>query len=162
MGAVANLMSASTTASSTFSKYNATTSQTQFQVNQDNTNAALANIQAQQSTVEGNQKSSVAGLETGAEVGKAVAGYASQGVVVGAGSAGAVVNSLQQKGAQTQQQIQSSAWRQSFGFSVESSQYASKAQFDQIEGDENANQTLLTGGMQSLTDITKAFSPKVA
>jgi len=153
MGAAASILTVSsiaTTGLQTFSQYNAVKSQGEYQKNVYETNARFANVQAEDAIRRGDKNSESHLKQVRALIGGQRATLAAQNVEIDSGSPLAVQMDTAGIGALDALEIRNNAWRESWGFKVQSADFQSKARFAMLEARNKANNTLLTGGLQAL------------
>lgn len=115
-----------------------------------NTNAGLARMQGAQALSQGDISASRLTTQARGIQGAQRAAFAAQGVDTGSGSAGDVTASTGALGALDALTIKNNAWRQSFGYNVQAIQASSQGQFAKMAADNQAGNTLLTGGMRAV------------
>jgi len=116
-----------------------------------NQNASLADMQADDATMRGDVAAQRQRARTASAVGSIRAGMASQGVDVNSGSASDVQASTAGIGALDELTIKNNAWREAWGYRVQSFQATSQGRYAEQAANNQSNQTLLTGGMTALT-----------
>ena len=156
----AGLLSAFSQLGAGFSNSNAESSASQFKASQLQLSSQTAALQASSTINAANQQSTLTSKKVATAEGQARANYGAQGVAVDTGSAAAVQSSTASEGALAEQTIQSNAWREAWGFDIQNLNDKSEADMTTLEGENQANNTMLTGGMNALADITKGFTPK--
>lgn len=156
MGGILSALSSLTSANS---NANAASDAANFKAQQLQLNSEAASMQAESTIAAGNEEASMVSKKVGQTIGQARASAASQGVVADTGSAADVQKSSQVEGAIAEHTIRSNAWRQAWGLKVEASNDLSEAEMTKLEGQGEATNTMLTGGMSALGDIVKGFTP---
>ena len=89
--------------------------------------------------------------------GSETASAGAQGIDPNSGSAGDVrgdTNTLGQLDALT---IKNNAWKTAWGYKVQAANQNSQAQFDQITAQNEANSTILTGGLNAASSIAMGY-----
>lgn len=119
-------------------------------------NARLAEIKAGDAMERGDRAANKADLQTSRLIGAQRASYGAQGVDVNTGSAAKVQSDSATLGALDSLTIKNNAWREAWGYKVQADNDAFAGKFTGMSLDYQGNNTLLTGGMNALTDFTKA------
>jgi hypothetical protein len=163
MGASAGLMMASSTATqgvaaigSAYSQSQATRSAGNYQNVVDQANAGMAGVESAGAIEQGNTAATNNDLQARAAIGSSRAASAAGGVDVGSGSAAATQGSIAAVGALDSLTIRNNAWRTSWGYQAQGLNASSAGTFAQQAGNNNANNTLLTGGMNAASSGMKA------
>lgn len=154
----AGILAGLSSISGAYSNSNAQRDVANFKANQLNLNAEAANLQADSTIRAGNEEAGLVGKKVAQTIGQERASAGSQGVVADTGSAANVQKSNQVEGAMSENTIKSNAWRQAWGLRVEASNYESESAMTRLEGQQESNNTLLTGGLNALGDVMKGFS----
>jgi hypothetical protein len=81
---------------------------------------------------------------------------AAQGIDTESGSALEIVGNTQLMSETDVQTIKNNAWRESWGYKVESISSSLRGEISKLSGESNARNTLLTGGMDALSSGLKA------
>lgn len=122
------------------------------------TNAKLAGVEAQQAVQQGDIAASKQNLQTQAAVGEAKAQQGTSGVDVGSGSAALVRLGATQAGLTNETTIRNNAQRQAWGYQVQATQDVYQGKFAQMSADNQAEQTLLSGGLQAVSGPLSTYS----
>ncbi len=130
--------------------------QAEFERKQYETNARLAEMNAEDAIKRGDKAASQAKRAGQLLLGKQRTGYAGQGVKVDAGSASDIQGETQSLSELDQLQIKSNAWREAWGYKVEANTNTGRAGMATAAGQNIANNTLLTGGLSFLRDSVQA------
>lgn len=158
MGATAGLaVMGIASAGNAFSQSQATKSQAAFEKQQYETNARLADMQAQDAIDRGNQDAQAANREKKKVLGAQQAAFAANGVDISSDivtQAQDQTNTLGELDALT---IKNNAAREAWGYKVQSQNYSNQGQFAQIAGAQKAKNTLITGGITTLGYGTQAY-----
>lgn len=113
-------------------------------------NAKLADYQAEDAIQRGDKESSKLNKAVSGLVGNQRANFAAQGIDVGTGSASEVQRDTKFLGALDYLKIKTNAAREAFGYKVQAANYTSAGQFAYAAGQNEANNTILTGGLSAL------------
>lgn len=133
-----------------------------FEAQQMNTNARLAEMNAKEAIAKGDSDAEKKRAEVRGVLGSQRASYASQGIDIGSGSAMTVQEDTAIQGAVDVETIKNNAYREAWGLKYQAGEARTEAQFRQISGRNEAAQTLLTGGLQALSygaDAMSKYSP---
>lgn len=159
MGIIGGLFAAST-AASTISSITTANSQAaaikmqgNYQKDQQQFNAQIADLQAKDATARGNKAAEAKRKETKRMIGAQRAALAAQGIEVNEDTALLIQEDTAGLGAEDVQEIKNNAWREAWGYQVESLDYSNQAAFTSLSSRFNARQTLLTGGLQAANDV---------
>lgn len=119
----------------------------QAQIARNNANTAQwnANIASQQ----GEQQSTMKGMQTAQTVGKVKTGFGASGVDVNSGSPASVAAAVSSAGMTDQQTIKSDAARTAWGYETQSTNFDNQATVDKQQGDWGALSSLLGGASSS-------------
>lgn len=120
-------------------------------------NARLADIQSQDAIDRGNQAANKNTDKTRQLIGSQRASLAAQGIDVNSGSAADVQADSASLGALDSATIKNNAYREAWGYKVQSMNDTYAGKFASIAADSNANNTLLTGGMNAVSDFEKGY-----
>lgn len=118
-------------------------------------NAQLADVKASDSIQRGDIEANRNDQRTRGIVGSQRAGLAAQGVDVNSGSAADVQADTAGMGAVDSLTIKNNAWREAWGYKVQSVNDTYQGKFTQMADNYAANNTLLTGGMTAIGDVGK-------
>lgn len=130
--------------------------QGEYEAQQLDTNAKLADLQKKDALKRGDEQASAVrrkGKETIATQ-RAVA--AASGVAVDSGDVKDAQIETELLAGLDENQVKASAWSQAFGYDMESIGTRSKARMTEATSGSNARNTLITGGLQFLSAGTKA------
>lgn len=83
--------------------------------------------------------------------------YGSQGIDVNFGSAADVQQQTREQGAMNVLKIKNNAYLEAWGYKSEAINDTAQGKFTQVSGDANARNTLITGGMNSLSYGLQAY-----
>lgn len=163
MGASAGLMMATSTASqgvssigTAYSQSQALRAQGEYQQQVANTNSGLAMVKAQDAASRGEISAGRNDMQTQRLIGAQRAALASQGVDVNSGSALEVQKDSAAMGALDSLTIRNNAWREAWGYKVQSLNDSYSGEFSKMAGDSEADNTLLTGGMKAMSSGLQA------
>lgn len=160
MGMVGGLMALNTganaigTATSTYSQAKAIKTQSKYEQQQANFNAEVADLQAQEAINRGNREASLKRKETKRLIGDQRAALAAQGIDVNTDTAAIIQQDTAGVGAEDVETIKNNAWKEAWGYQVQSQEYRSQAEFARISGKYKRSQTIATGGLQFARDIS--------
>lgn len=121
-------------------------------------NARMAQLQAKESLRQGREQSKEIKRAAAKVKGAQRAGYASQGVLVDSGSAADVVEETTELSTEDVMNVNNNAWRQAFGFDVESMNYRFGADYDRMRTRRDKAATILTGLNSASNYFTQAGS----
>lgn len=163
MGASAGLMMASSSATQGLSSIGTAYSQSQamkssgaYQNTVDQANAGMAGVESADAIQRGNTAATSNDIQARQAIGSSRASSAAGGVEVNSGSAAATQGSIAAVSALDALTIRNNAWRTSWGYQVTALNDSSAGKFAQQGADNNANNTLLTGGMGAVSSGLKA------
>jgi hypothetical protein len=120
-------------------------------------NAQLEDLQAEDATSRGAAGAAVQDAKTQTTIGAQRAAYAANGVNANSGSAAQVEGATQTLGALDSMTIRNNAIRQAFGYKTQAINSQFGGELAQSGADFEANETLLTGGMNAITSIGKGL-----
>lgn len=123
--------------------------QADFAASQAKSNTALSDYQAADAIDRGNLAASGAEKQTTARVGQQRTTSAASGVDINSGSAAAIQGDTAEEGAFNQLMIKNNAWREAWGYKTQAIQSTASGQFAQAAGQNQSQNTLLTGGMNA-------------
>lgn len=146
----ANALNSATTA---YSQSQAIKTQGNYQKNQLQFNAQIADLQAQDAIRRGDKEVKNKKIQTKQMIGTQRAALAAQGIEVNDDSALLIQEDTAGLGAEDAASIKSAAWREAWGYKVQNVDYTGQANMAQISSGFNARQTLLTGGLQFARDV---------
>lgn len=155
MGAVAALTAVSSigTLATSYSQSQALKSQGAYERQTADTNSRLANIQADDAIERGEREATELKKQTKRLVGSQRAALAAQGLDLESGDALAIQEETKALGALDALQIKNNAWREAWGYKVQANDYKGRGQFAYLSAKNQANNTILTGGMQVAKDV---------
>lgn len=145
-----DLISAGSSLSSAIFNAQALKSQSQYQANQFEFNAQMAEIQARDAIRRGQEMQRRLRLSGQKLKGAQRASYAGQGVQLDTDTPAAVADETNQLVTLDALQIQNNAWREAFGYKVQTMELRGDEALAAIAGNFNASQTLISGGMSAL------------
>lgn len=127
--------------------------QGEFQKQQYDFNASLADRQAAGAIARGDKQA--ARLKQGAKklIGSQRVALAAQGVDVNSGSAADIQEETQVLSDMDALEIKNNAWREAWGFRVQASDMRSAGQYAKLAGDNKKSNSLLTGGLKFLSGV---------
>lgn len=128
-----------------------------FKANQLRLNAKLAELQGRSTTEAAADEAALVGKKAGQVIGTQRAQFASQGVDVDSGSAASVQSSTLEQAQLTEDQIRTNAWKEAWGFEVESSNFKSEADMENLEGKGQAFNTILNSGLQGVNALERGW-----
>lgn len=140
---------------SAYNQANAKKTEAEFTQSQYKVNAKLASAQAQSAREEGDIQAGHMAAQTKANVAKQRVAAAATGADVNSGSALDLQSDTQWQGAQNAITIKNNAWRQAWGYNIQADNYKTQATFTGIAGQNEYNNTLLTGGMNAASFATQ-------
>lgn len=115
-----------------------------------NTNARIANLEADQTIAAGDVAASRKNLETRQVVGSIKATQGASGIDVSTGSSAHTRISTEFAGKMDEMTIRNNAARQAWGFKVQAMNDSFEGQMTKMTASNQAQQTLLTGGLQAI------------
>lgn len=157
MGSTGSLLVGSTLASGVakaggaMAQASALRSQGTVQAGLFDTNSKLAALQADDAERRGNTQAMESMRKTDEIVGAQKSGYAAQGVAVNSGSAADTIGDTKAMGALDMITIKNNAYREAMGYRIQASDYTFRGKMTQAADDNEANNTLLTGGLNALS-----------
>lgn len=113
-------------------------------------NARLADLKAEDAIRRGDKAATQAQKEISRILGEQVVAFAGQGVDVNTGTASKVVKESSRQAQEDVATIKQNAWLESWGYKIEGIQGVSQANFARIGAQNQASNTLLTGGINAL------------
>lgn len=122
------------------------------------TNAKLADIQAEQSLNIGDAEVARRNAETKRQVGSARAIQGASGVDVNSGSNAAVQRSIDYAGKIDELTIKNNAMRLAWGYKTQAIQDRFKGEIAQMTAKNESEQTLLTGGLKAISGPMSSYS----
>lgn len=143
--------------SNAYAQSNAAKSQGEFQKQQAEQNARLAEMQAKETEAAGEKQADQHRAKVRALIGSQKAGLAAQGIDIGAGSAVELFGQTAEAGEDDAATIRLNAYRQAYGIRQQGMNTKNQGQFDYLSGRAEARNTLLTGGMQAASYGLEAY-----
>lgn len=134
--------------------------QGKFEEMQAETNARIAELQAEDAIRRGDRASAEHEKKTKALIGKQRASLAAQGIALDDGSALDIQADTAAIGAQDALTIKNNAWREAFGYRQQAQQDRFQGQIARSTAEFQANQTLLTGGLDALGHGLQGYNAK--
>lgn len=113
-------------------------------------NARLADLKAEDAIRRGDKAATQAQKEISRILGEQVVAFAGQGVDVNTGTAAKVVQESSKQAQEDVATIKQNAWLESWGYKIEGIQGVSQANYAKIGAQNQATNTLLTGGLNAL------------
>ena len=155
MGAIAALtaVSALGTMATSYSQSKAIKSEGAYEKQLHETNARLADLQAEDAIRRGDKEALQHKKTVKKIIGSQRARMAAQGLDLESDDALAIQQESAEFGALDTLQIKNNAWREAWGYRVQSNDYLGRARYAEITSKSKARQTLLTGGMSVAKDI---------
>lgn len=120
--------------------------QADFQAGQDQFNATVAGLQAEDAIARGEQEAKNAAYQAGQIKGAQKAGFAGSGVAVDSGSAADIIAETDKMSMMDILTIKNNAAREAFGYRAQGIGLQAQAEITRKAGRSAANSTLLTGG----------------
>ena len=160
MGLVGGLFAASTavnavgSATSAYQQSQAIKAQGNYQKNQLQFNAQVADLQANDAINRGNADAVTKKKQTKQVIGSQRAALAAQGIEVNSDTSSLIQQDTAGLGAEDVVTIKNNAWREAWGYKVQALEYSGQAGFAANSAKFNATQTLLTGGLQFARDVS--------
>ena len=155
--ALAGAQVASTIASS-YTQSRAIKAQGAYESQIAESNARLAGLQSEDALARGEQEARNYQINLKKLQGTQRASLAAQGLDLGYGSAADVLSDTAYLGAMDVLTIRNNAFRESWGYDIQASEYRSQAGFAQTTAKFRSAQTILTGGMQLATMGTQFYA----
>lgn len=121
-----------------------------FKKQQFEANAKIATMQAQDALRIGDQTAEQAVGKTNRMLGSQKVAAASQGIETNSGSAALVESDTKTLGALDALTIKNNAWKQAWGYQEQALQSDASGTFSEIAGQNQSNNTLMTGGMNAI------------
>jgi hypothetical protein len=151
-------ISAASSLASAYGQSSAQRAQGVYLKAQADTNARLAMLNAEDAIRRGDLQSGVARRKGSAVSGAQKVAAAAQGVDINSGSAAALQKETEQLSEIDIQTIKNNAWKEAWGFKVQSEQYSSQGRYAEMAARNAAHGTMLTGGLAALSYGIKAAS----
>lgn len=131
--------------------------QANYQAKQDEFNAQIAGLQAEDAITRGQAEAQAAGTQAAQLKGQQKAALAGNGVDVSTGSAADIMNETDKLSTLDIVSIKSNAAREAFGYRAQAVGYNSQAEMTRKAGKAAANNTLLTGGANFLAGSARTY-----
>lgn len=159
MGATAAIaaISAIGTVSNSMIQANAMKQQGKYESSIYETNARIADLQAQDAIKRGDKAAAENDRRTKVLLGAQRARMAAQGIDIESGSALDVQEDTAAYGAEDSLTIKNNAWREAWGYKAQANDYLSKSEFTRVTANSRAGQTIAAGGMQAAESISRAY-----
>ena len=132
--------------------------QSAFEAMQLEHNAKLLEFQKEDIQAQLNDETTARFKEAKRLIGDQKVVMAAQGVTVEGGLGEQLMQEELQYAADDVQTLKNNAWRQAFGIEIEQENLKTQAKFTRIGGKEAARQTLVTGGLQGLSNVAEGAS----
>lgn len=121
------------------------------------TNARLANLQAEDAIKRGDREAMIHAQKVKKLIGAQRAALGAQGIEVDTGSALDVQAEAAQFGAMDVETIRNNAYREAWGYRSQALDYTTKGNYANLEAKAVARNTLLTGGLNTLNLATSYY-----
>lgn len=157
MASMANMVQATTSVASAYSQSESIKAKGAYDKQVADTNATLSKFKAQDAISRGATAELQQLKKTDDLVSSQRAAQAASGADVGTGSAAIVRSSSQLMGQTDALTIKNNAWREAWGYTVQANNFKSQGEFAEIATNNEANNTLLTGGLKAVGYGLKAF-----
>ncbi len=148
-GVAALFASSVAQASTSYAQAQALKAQGAYQRNLAEMNAASANAQARDVLVRGGFAANRRRGETQKLIGSQKVALAAQGIDIDSGSAAELLEDTSKMGELDAININNNAWREAFGYKTAAISATNQGKFLEMAANNQAKQTVLTGGMQS-------------
>jgi hypothetical protein len=119
----------------------------QYLERQAQTNARMANYQAEDAIARGDKEALSHKIMTNKFIGSQRAAMAAQGLDLEADDAAAIQEESKVAGAIDAQTIKNNAWKEAWGYRVQAEDFTQKGQFARITSKLKADNTILTSGL---------------
>lgn len=139
------------------SQSNATRAKAAYQKQQYATNVMLANMAAADAKARGEAKAQGIAKNTDQEIGAERAQQGAQGIDINSGTAREIQLETQAAGQHDILTTQNNAWREAWGHQMEAINTVGTGRMLDMASNQEANNTLLTGGMQGLSYGASAY-----
>lgn len=127
----------------------------QYQSDMYNANAKLDELKAEDAEMRGGLAANNVARQTRQRVGAQRAALAAGGVNVNTGSAADIQAATEAVGALDQTAARTNAWREAWGYRIQGANDTTAAKFAKAAGDNEANSTLLAGGLNAAAGFAK-------
>lgn len=128
-----------------------------FTASQYRQNQKFANLNADDALSRGGAAAAQRRGVTEQQVGSERAAAAASGIDVNDGSSADAQSGTRIAGAMDELTIKNNAWKEAWGYKVQAAQYGSQAALTQMGGQNQYNNTLLTGGINAASYGMKAY-----
>lgn len=132
-------------------------SQAEFSAAQFSANKKFADISAGDAITRGEKNAQLERQKTRQQIGAQRAAAGASGVDVNYGSAADVQADTAGQGAMNELTIRNNAWREAWGYKTQAISAGASAGMAELGGDNQARNTLITGGVNALSYGTKAY-----
>lgn len=149
--AASSIIGAGTSFSSAYTQSQAIKSQAGFEKGQAEFNSHLADLNAAGAKVRGEKLYSQYNKKVKQTIGSQRAAYAAQGIDVTSGSAHEVQTDTRRVGDLDLMTIKNNAWQEAWGYKTQALQDTMRGNFTSLASDYAAKNTLLAGGLSSLS-----------
>lgn len=140
----------------TYNQYQAEGERSKFEQQSYANNAALLRLQAADATRRGDLSAGDSRRQSAGVLGSQRAAFAGQGVDVNSGSAAAVGAEDTAIAKNEEDTIKNNAWREAWGLNAQADNLGIEARMKKLESKNKQFNTLLTGGMNALTDLANS------
>lgn len=134
--------------------------QGKFQQAMSRINERRATLEAEDAIKRGDKEATNYSKKVNQVVGTQRSSFAAQGVDVNSGSAAAIQEETKQIGAEDVQTIRNNAFRESMGFKSQANEAALSGRMANSAAKFNANQSLVSGGLQAASYAVQASGKK--
>lgn len=128
-----------------------------FDAKQFELNSRIADMQSDEAIKQGDKAAAAQKTQAKRVVGAQRAALAAQGINIDSGSALDIQQETAEMGAVDAMTIKNNAWRESWGYKMNAANMRGQADITRISGQNQANNTLLTGGLQAASYGAKGF-----
>lgn len=155
LNGIGSFMQAGASMGGAMTQSQALEAQGKYQKQQAETNARLAEMQAEDSIKRGDKAAGRYKASVSQAIGKQRAALAAQGIDVNSGSASEVQAETARIGTEDVMTIKNNAWREAWGFKVSALNSRSEGAMAELAGKNAADATLLSGGLAALGHVAK-------
>lgn len=141
---------------SAYQQSQALKAQAQYTKDQNDTNARLADMQADDAIRRGNTEANKAVRQGDQMVSEQRAASAAQGIDINTGSAGDIQTETTALSQQDAEIMKNNAWREAWGFKTQAIDARNQGNLALVAGNNAARNTMLTGGLQALSQFGQA------
>jgi hypothetical protein len=138
-------------ASTAYNQAQAAKAQGRYQKRISETNARLADERAADAVKRGGEQSNQVRRQANKVDAEQRAAAAAQGLDAGSGDFSDLRQETATTAALDESRIKTNAWREAFGYKVEALNASSQGEFAELSAENQAGNTILTGGMQALS-----------